>query len=185
MAISSSSFTLQNLSVSTNGTVSKNRSPTQNIVLHFRVSGYSESPKVLSYSARNCFNSDCNNKCQLFKLKCSDSGVVGKVIEVLEDSEEPRIDDGGDGNGGDGRFPPGGGDGGGEGGGGEGDDNDEKEFGPIMKFEDVMREAEMRGASLPADMIEAAKITGIRRLLLTRYLDLQVKITSFHIKMQF
>nr|XP_016436621.1 PREDICTED: protein RETICULATA, chloroplastic-like [Nicotiana tabacum] len=36
-----------------------------------------------------------------------------------------------------------------------------------------MREAEARGATLPADMIEAAKSVGIRKLLLLRYLDLQ------------
>ncbi|KAL3357963.1 hypothetical protein AABB24_015206 [Solanum stoloniferum] len=54
-----------------------------------------------------------------------------------------------------------------------GGDEEEDEFGPLLKFEDVMREAEARGATLPADMIEAAKSVGIRKLLLLRYLDLQ------------
>lgn len=54
-----------------------------------------------------------------------------------------------------------------------GGDEEEEEFGPLLKFEDVIREAEARGATLPADMIEAAKSVGIRKLLLLRYLDLQ------------
>ncbi|KAH0470063.1 hypothetical protein IEQ34_001621 [Dendrobium chrysotoxum] len=70
--------------------------------------------------------------------------------------------------------PPTGVDGGG-GGGEEDDDNkeEEEEFGPVMKFEDVIGEAEARGATLPSDMLDAAKSIGIRRLLLVRYLDLQ------------
>ncbi|KAG1362816.1 protein RETICULATA-RELATED 1, chloroplastic [Cocos nucifera] len=74
----------------------------------------------------------------------------------------------------------GGGGGGGAGGGGgdrEGDDGEgdgeEAEFGPLLKFEEVIRELEARGASLPSDMLEAAKTMGIRRDFLFRYLDLQ------------
>lgn len=66
---------------------------------------------------------------------------------------------------------------GGGGGGDEGDGedgSDEAEFGPVMKFEEVIRETEARGASLPPDLLEAAKSIGIRRVLLSRYLDLQV-----------
>lgn len=44
----------------------------------------------------------------------------------------------------------------------------------MMRFEEVMRETEARGATLPADMLEAAKSTGIRKVILFRYLDLQV-----------
>ncbi|CAN6978004.1 unnamed protein product [Brassica oleracea var. botrytis] len=66
---------------------------------------------------------------------------------------------------------------GGDGNGGGGDDGEEdyeeKEFGPVLKFEEVMRETEARGAKLPSDMLEAAKTFGIRKLLLLRYLDLQ------------
>jgi hypothetical protein len=41
----------------------------------------------------------------------------------------------------------------------------------------VVQEAEKRGVSLPslpADMVEAAKSVGIQKLLLLRYLDMQV-----------
>ncbi|XVF46837.1 hypothetical protein PTKIN_Ptkin03bG0059900 [Pterospermum kingtungense] len=67
----------------------------------------------------------------------------------------------------------GGGDPFGGGGGGEGDDEEEREFGPILKFEEVMKELEARGVKLPSDMMEAAKSNGIRKLFLLRYLDLQ------------
>lgn len=105
---------------------------------------------------------------------------VSEDIRVLEDDVAPRPDDGaleGDSDNGTGKFPPenggnGGGSGGG-GGGGEGDDQDEKEFGPIMNFEEVMKEVEKLGATLPSDILEAARTTGIRKLLLIRYLDLQ------------
>ncbi|CAI9783285.1 unnamed protein product [Fraxinus pennsylvanica] len=77
-----------------------------------------------------------------------------------------------DGSGGNGKFS--GGSGGGGGGGNEGgDDKEEEELGPILKFEEVIREAEARGATLPVDMLEAAKSGGIRKVLLLRYLDMQ------------
>ncbi|XP_011006632.1 PREDICTED: uncharacterized protein LOC105112595 [Populus euphratica] len=98
-------------------------------------------------------------------------------IRVLEIGSELKTDFGGTGgNGGNGKFPSnggGGGDGGCGGGGGEEEDKGEEEFGPIMKFEEVMKETEARGASLPPDMLEAAKTIGIRKVLLLRYLDLQ------------
>lgn len=81
-----------------------------------------------------------------------------------------------DGSGGNGSFGSGGaGNGGGGDGGGNNDsnDNEEEEFGPILKYDEVMRETEARGATLPLDMIEAAKSVGIRKMLLLRYLDLQ------------
>ncbi|PIN11675.1 hypothetical protein CDL12_15722 [Handroanthus impetiginosus] len=61
------------------------------------------------------------------------------------------------------------------GGGGDNSDDDyeEREYGPILTFEEVMRETESRGASLPADMLEAAKTVGLRKVFLLRYLDLQ------------
>lgn len=81
---------------------------------------------------------------------------------------------------GNGKFPSGGG-GGGGGGGEDGSDHgedgsEEEELGPIMKFEEVIKESEARGVSLPSDMLEAAKTVGIRKVLLLRYLDLQVLI---------
>ncbi|KAL6954780.1 retention in endoplasmic reticulum protein 1 [Sarracenia purpurea var. burkii] len=112
---------------------------------------------------------------QVFRFKCANSESSAKTITVVGDLEVDstlKIDDGssGGGNGGNGRFRAGGGGGDSE---EDGNDSDEKEFGPAMKFEEVMRETEMRGASLPSDMLEAAKTTGLRRLVLTRYLDLQ------------
>ncbi|KAG6744172.1 hypothetical protein POTOM_052882 [Populus tomentosa] len=99
-------------------------------------------------------------------------------IRVLETGSELKTDFGGTGgNGGNGKFPSNGG-GGGGGGGGEGEDKGEEEFGPLMKFEEVMKETEARGASLPPDMLEAAKTIGISKVLLLRYLDLQIVIDS-------
>ncbi|KAK8683385.1 hypothetical protein V6N13_039446 [Hibiscus sabdariffa] len=100
-------------------------------------------------------------------------GVKGSFDDessVLEigNGDQPKNDfsgGGGGGNEGGGSF--GGGDG------GEGDNEDEREFGPILKFEDVMRESNARGVELPSDMLEAAKSNGLRKLFLLRYLDLQ------------
>ncbi|KAJ0020269.1 hypothetical protein Pint_32001 [Pistacia integerrima] len=121
-----------------------------------------------------------------FKIHCVNSDSVPRTIKVssgeatngkLEAAEEfitgdPNIDSGGGsgghGDGGDSSS-------GGGGGGGEGEDNDkeEEEFGPILKFEEVMKETEAKGVSLPSDMLDAAKTTGIRKMFLLRYLDLQ------------
>ncbi|KAF8402987.1 hypothetical protein HHK36_011081 [Tetracentron sinense] len=105
---------------------------------------------------------------------------VEKDFRVLDTSYAEITDNGGSGedsfgsSGGNGKVPPGGG---GGGGGGDSDheenDKEEEEFGPIMKFVEVMKETEARGASLPLDMLEAAKTVGIRKVLLLRYLDLQ------------
>lgn len=112
-----------------------------------------------------------NGNQKLFRVKCSESESVAKTILSSEGFEGTEID--GNGDGGDDLSPPGGG---GSGGGGEEGDDDEDEFGPIMKYEDVMKEAEIRGANLPPDMLEAAKTTGLRELILARYLDFQVKM---------
>ncbi|KAJ4982142.1 hypothetical protein NE237_032979 [Protea cynaroides] len=115
---------------------------------------------------------------------------LAKDSTVLQTSFTPQTGNGGgdtyslgssDGNGGIPSGSGGGGQGGGGGGGGdsgggggnEEDDHEEKEFGPVVKFEEVMKEAEARGVTLPSDMLEAAKTIGIRRVLLERYLDLQ------------
>ncbi|KAL0451103.1 UNVERIFIED_CONTAM: protein RETICULATA, chloroplastic [Sesamum latifolium] len=107
-----------------------------------------------------------------------DIGFAGKDAKVIErnyvpipDSEDGGGGDAIDGSGGNGKFSGGGG--GSGGGNNDGDDYEEKEFGPILKFEEVIRETEARGASLPADMLEAAKTVGLRKVLLNRYLDLQ------------
>ncbi|KAG5114620.1 hypothetical protein JHK82_037889 [Glycine max] len=65
----------------------------------------------------------------------------------------------------------GGGGGGGDGDGGQG--GGDEEFGPLLKFEAVMRESKARGVKLPPDMEEAARITGIREMFLLRYMELQ------------
>lgn len=108
--------------------------------------------------------------------------AVGKETRILESEGGVKTDNDGndgevlDGSGGNGKYPNGRGGGGGGGGDGDGEDGEgeeEEEFGPIMKFEEVMEEMEAQGASLPLDMLEAAKSVGIRKVLLLRYLDLQ------------
>ncbi|XP_043697441.1 protein RETICULATA, chloroplastic-like [Telopea speciosissima] len=110
---------------------------------------------------------------------------LGKDSRVPQTSFSLDTDNGGDGKyslgstNGNGKTPSGGGGGGAGGsgaGGGDGhgeDDHEEEEFGPVMKFEEVMKEAEARGVSLPSDMLQAAKTVGIRKVLLDRYFDLQ------------
>lgn len=110
----------------------------------------------------------------------------GLKDETLSDLEPELDDDGGDGgddNGNnDGNGNGGNGGGGGDDGGDDGEDEadkaEEKEFGPILKFEEVMKETERRGITLPEDMLEAAKSVGIRKLFLLRYLDLQVCVLN-------
>ncbi|CAI0471184.1 unnamed protein product [Linum tenue] len=100
----------------------------------------------------------------------------GKANGLLDSGSELKTDGG---SGGNGSFSGGGGAGtGGGGGGGSGDEGEKGEeeddqFGPLMKFEEVIKETEARGATLPSDMLEAAKTEGIRKLLLFRYLELQ------------
>ncbi|XP_022767608.1 protein RETICULATA, chloroplastic-like [Durio zibethinus] len=115
--------------------------------------------------------------------KESGESSIRKEVRILGSDVGAKIDDGNsggffNGNSGNGKVNNGGGgggDGGGAGGDGDGEkrDPEEEEFGPVMKFEEVMKETEARGATLPSDMLEAAKSVGIRKLLLLRYLDLQ------------
>lgn len=103
-----------------------------------------------------------------------------KIWDNGSDSKTDSYDNSGvidDGNVGNGSFGSGGaGGGGGSGGGGDdGGDEEEEEFGPILKYDEVMSETNARGATLPPDMLEAAKSVGIREVLLRRYLDLQVQ----------
>ncbi|KAL5740521.1 hypothetical protein ACOSP7_029404 [Xanthoceras sorbifolium] len=108
-------------------------------------------------------------------------GIISKDIKVLDANKESKIDSDGnggdmfDGSGGNGKYVNGNGGGGGGSGGDGSEENDyeEEEFGPLMKFEEVMKEVEARGAKLPSDMLEATKTGGIRKVLLHRYLDLQ------------
>ncbi|KAG4164027.1 hypothetical protein ERO13_D01G210400v2 [Gossypium hirsutum] len=103
----------------------------------------------------------------------SESSIRKEEVRIFGEAKIDAGNGGGSfyGNGGSGGG--GGGDGGCDGGDGEKGDPEEEEFGPLMKFEDVMKETNARGATLPSDMMEAAKTVGIRKLLLLRYLDLQ------------
>ncbi|XP_073040458.1 protein RETICULATA-RELATED 1, chloroplastic-like [Primulina eburnea] len=106
------------------------------------------------------------------RVKCSEQEILKESSLSSENFENMKVGDhGGGGDGGNGRSPGGGG--GGGGGGGEDNDGDEEEFGPIIRYDEVIEEAEKLGATLPADMLEAAKSMGIRRLILSRYIDLQ------------
>ncbi|GMP85564.1 hypothetical protein CsSME_00038664 [Camellia sinensis var. sinensis] len=126
----------------------------------------------------NALNSDSEPQSgvveTIFSKESDGGGSVGKDFGVLEANYVPETSCGGGGDdNGNGKVLGGGG-GGGGGGDNEGDDDkEEDEFGPIMKFEEVIKEAEARGVSLPVDMLEAAKSVGIQRVLLIRYLDLQ------------
>ncbi|KAF8102306.1 hypothetical protein N665_0198s0019 [Sinapis alba] len=119
------------------------------------------------------------------RARCVGSDVVTREIFGRSKDEtfrelEPELD-GGDGGGGDEGGSNGGNGDGGDGGGGEGGDDgedeadkaEEKEFGPLLKFDEVIKETERRGITLPEDMLDAAKSVGIRKLFLLRYLDLQ------------
>ncbi|GAB2274663.1 retention in endoplasmic reticulum protein 1 [Dionaea muscipula] len=105
------------------------------------------------------------------------TALVSDESRVLGDDYVLGTDDGGSGVGNGGIPRENGGDRGGGGGRGDegagGEDEEGKEFGSVLKFGEVMRECEKRGASLPSDMLEAAKTTGIRELILDRYLHLQ------------
>ncbi|CAI9105528.1 OLC1v1004465C1 [Oldenlandia corymbosa var. corymbosa] len=172
MAISSS-FTLQQHCCLPKEFVSADQSTNHLVFSQSKVLGFSQKPKFSNHSIRQgiSFRRNRNDSRLLFELKCSKQNDAHPVSEEpLIDHGNGNGDDGGDGaSSGGGGGSNGDGDGGGEGGG----DYEEKEFGPIMKFEDVMREAEKRGAVLPSDILEAAKTTGIRSLLLSRYLELE------------
>ncbi|KAF7823290.1 protein RETICULATA-RELATED 1, chloroplastic [Senna tora] len=117
-----------------------------------------------------------------FKIHCVGSEAAVKGVNGLGESKyenDSRAIVDGDGGGGGGSGSWGGEDGGsgGAGGGGgngdEGRDEEGEEFGPLLKFLEVMKVAEAKGVKLPSDMMEAAKTTGIREMFLLRYLELQ------------
>ena len=106
-----------------------------------------------------------------FRLPCLRSDSSFPTPPHNADLTAPKFDSGGGGgrDGGD-SISGGGGDG------GDGEDAEGEEFGPLLKFDEVMKESEARGVELPLDMIEAAKTTGLRKEFLLRYLALQVPI---------
>ncbi|KAF1882683.1 hypothetical protein Lal_00002863 [Lupinus albus] len=108
--------------------------------------------------------SNFNHKVSAFRIHCI--GSHPKSTAPLE--KQPKFYDGdGGGAGGDG------GDGRDGGGGDEGGSEGDEEFGPLLNFEAVMKEAEAKGVKLPSDMVEAAKHIGIREMFLLRYLELE------------
>lgn len=144
--------------------------------LEVRASGCFTWPSSESRSSFKvvAFHYSSNVSCRI-PLKCFSSEAAAKDSKVFDTDFESRI--GGDGGfGGDGNGF--GGSGGGDGGDGNGDGEEEREFGRILKFDDVIKEADARGVRLPEDMLEAAKATGIREVFLQRYLDLQVQSIS-------
>ncbi|CAJ1955819.1 unnamed protein product [Sphenostylis stenocarpa] len=98
-----------------------------------------------------------------FRIQCVPSEPLLPLQQITHD--QPSLGGGGDGGGGDGDT--------GDGGGGDRDGGGDEEFGPLLNFEAVMRESEARGVKLPPDMVEAARIIGIREMFLLRYLELQ------------
>ncbi|CAM8958829.1 unnamed protein product [Rhodiola kirilowii] len=106
-------------------------------------------------------------KSALFVIRSTDESKSAAFIELGAGGNGGGWSDGDGGKNGGG----GGGDAGGSG--GKDENGEEKEFGPILKFEEVVRISEAHNATLPGDMLEAAKSTGIRKLILERYLDLQ------------
>ncbi|CAL5200671.1 unnamed protein product [Lathyrus oleraceus] len=151
MTLSSLSFTVSN--TTTTKTWNTNTPKSNNTV-----------PSLNTFSSIT-LNNNSINKTHLFRIHC----IKPESIAPLEPLKSDQPDIGGGGDDGD-NF--GGGRGGDDGDGGEGEEGDE-EFGPLLNFEAVMKEVEARGVTLPSDMEEAARITGIREMFLLRYLELQ------------
>ncbi|XP_057807978.1 protein RETICULATA, chloroplastic-like [Salvia miltiorrhiza] len=166
------------------------KSPLATRFLCFSTNGTRRNRRLISKSQRqrlvvvNVINPEIESKPSPPVTTTTETGGVGNVVKDAANAvdksylstPDSKSDVGGgggfiDGGGENGKFPGGGG--GGGGGDDGGDDYEEREFGPLLKFEEVIRETEARGASLPADMLEAAKTVGLRKLLLLRYLDLQ------------
>ncbi|CAK8535329.1 unnamed protein product [Lathyrus sativus] len=150
MALSSLNFAISNTTTTTWNT---NTPQSNNTV-----------PSLNNFSSITLNNSSFN-KTHVVRIRCIKSESISPLEPVI--SDQPDIGGGGD----DGdNF--GGGRGGDDGDGG-GESEGDEEFGPLLNFEAVMKEVEARGATLPSDMEEAARITGIREMFLLRYLELQ------------
>ncbi|KAL6204936.1 hypothetical protein ACLB2K_022202 [Fragaria x ananassa] len=103
-----------------------------------------------------------------FRLtSCLGSDSAFPISPQNVDLTEPKLDGGAGGghDGGDGDSS--------SGGGGNEEDAEGEEFGPLLRFDEVMKETEACGVELPLDMLEAAKTTGLRKEFLLRYLALQ------------
>ncbi|KAM4096573.1 hypothetical protein ACJW30_08G115000 [Castanea mollissima] len=202
MSFCSPSFQLSHLHKTFNDTTNPTPHHQQcthkhNFTVHFRLSRFDDTttttttakyspPKLLSSSSsshspqRHYSPLNSHRHHHSFKLNCAmESSEANAItvpedeVRVLEGNHEQKPEFGGNGGDDDDRS----GNGNGSGGGGDGRDGEEngeeKEFGPILKLEEVMRKTKDRGVELPKDMLEAAKITGIRQVFLERYLELQ------------
>ncbi|XP_061345346.1 protein RETICULATA-RELATED 1, chloroplastic [Gastrolobium bilobum] len=112
------------------------------------------------------------HKTRAFRIHCIAPEPLGPLEQPKCDRHsQPEF--AGDGGGGDGGGDGSRSGGNGDGGGSEEEEEEDKEFGPLLKFEAVMKEAEARGVKLPSDMVDAARISGIRENFLLRYFELQ------------
>ncbi|KAK7853617.1 protein reticulata-related 1 [Quercus suber] len=201
MSFCSPSFQLSYLHNPFNDTTTTNPTPQcthkHNFTVHFSLSRFDDTatmyspPKLIASSSHSSQRHypplESHHHHRSFKLNCAIESSSSEANAITVPEDEVRVLDGNHGqkpdfggNGGDDDDRSGNGNGGGGGGdGGDGEENgEEKEFGPILKLEEVMRKTKDRGVELPKDMLEAAKITGIRQVFLERYLDLQIVIDS-------
>ncbi|KEH38921.1 protein RETICULATA-RELATED 1, chloroplastic [Medicago truncatula] len=142
--------------------------------LSFTISNTSQSIINNTIPSLNTFcsitlNNNSFNKTHHFRIHCINQGPLYPLEPSKSDQPSIGVNDGGNDDDGGDNFNGGGN---GDDGGGEEEDGDE-EFGPLLNFEAVMKEAEARGVKLPSDMEEAARVTGIREMFLLRYLELQ------------
>lgn len=179
MAVCSSSFNISNISELSNACASTGQYAF-NMPLQIKSFGSLTTTKLEQGNpASLSVFSRSPDRGRGFRIQCIGSEATAKTISGLEESEcdngsRPLIDRDGGGGGGADDGGGGSGSGGGGGNGDEGRDGEEEEFGPLLKFVEIMKVAEDRGVKLPSDMMEAAKTTGIREMFLLRYLELQV-----------
>ncbi|KAL6195902.1 hypothetical protein ACLB2K_031519 [Fragaria x ananassa] len=101
-----------------------------------------------------------------FRLTCLGSDSAFRIPPQNVDLTDGGAGGGRDGGDGDSSS-------GGDGGGGNEEDAEGEEFGPLLRFDEVLKETEACGVELPLDTLEAAKTTGLRKEFLLRYLALQ------------
>lgn len=180
MAFSSPNFSLRNLLLSSKGRciAIDSQNPSSEIsIVEVKRSAESDCRSLAVNAVLR--DRDFNGKETTSEIRSMSQSGGGDVAAEKKDSDIAELDsfadldDGGRNGDCNGRFRRGGG-GDGDGDGDGRDDREEEEFGVLLKFDAVIREAEARGLSLPRDMLEAAKTIGIRKSLLLRYFDLQV-----------
>ncbi|KAH7428497.1 hypothetical protein KP509_09G004500 [Ceratopteris richardii] len=146
--------------------------------------GFSESTRALPFNANACKlkagcararPTVCRSRLLLLCVKCDGSVESESSVELVDDQHQ--IGGGNNsGKGNNGRFS-GGGDG--DGGGDDEDDGDhshselDKEYGRLLKSDEINAQLRAEGLTLPPDMAEAAKALGLRSLVLDRFIRLQ------------